>query len=274
MNPTLDPDRAYENSAFIPDADTMPSRWEVAAEAFRAGLGDRAAMGLNYGPGPRQQFDLFHPEGKAQGLLVFVHGGYWLRFGRESWSHLAAGVLRRGWACAMPSYTLAPQARISRMTEEVAEAIRAASALVPGPVVVTGHSAGGHLAARMGCDDIDLGMVKRVVPISPLSELEPLRQTAMNGDLQLDAQETARESPARLGLRPGCSAHVWVGGNERPAFLWQARTLSEAWSCPWTVAPGKHHFNVIDDLTDPGSALMETCLEGLLPIHIGLNIQP
>ena len=59
------------------------------------------------------------------------------------------------------------------------------------------------------------------------------------------------------------AAHVWVGGQERPAFLWHARTLSEEWNCPWTVAAGKHHFDVIDGLTDPNSALMAACLDGL-----------
>jgi hypothetical protein len=58
-------------------------------------------------------------------------------------------------------------------------------------------------------------------------------------------------------------AHVWVGAMERPAFLWQARLLSEEWGCPWTPEPGKHHFDVIDDLADPGSALIEACLGGL-----------
>jgi arylformamidase len=58
-------------------------------------------------------------------------------------------------------------------------------------------------------------------------------------------------------------AHVWVGGQERPAFLWQARTLSENWNCAWTVAPGKHHFDVIDGLEDAASPLMQACLGGL-----------
>lgn len=258
-----DINRAYQNGAFIPGSEVLPARWAAEAAAFRASLGQRARTGISYGPAVRQQLDLFQPEGTARGLLVFVHGGYWLEFGRDSWSHLAAGAVARGWAVAMPSYTLAPEARIAQMTAEVAQAVRAASDLVPGPVVVTGHSAGGHLSARMGCADQDLPMVRRVVPISPLSELEPLRQTAMNARLHLDVTEVAGESPARLALRPGCSAHVWVGGAERPAFLWQARTLSEAWACAWTVAPAKHHFDVIDELTDPTSALMNACLEGL-----------
>ncbi len=256
-------DQAYQNGAYIPGAEAYPPRWTAAAQAFRESLGPRAVLDLAYGPEPRQRFDLFYPQGQPKGLLVFIHGGYWLAFGRETWSHLAAGALGHGWACAMPSYTLAPQACIAHMTNEVAQAIHAASALVAGAVVVTGHSAGGHLAARMGCADQALPQVRRVVPISPLAELEPLRQTAMNADLQLDTNEVARESPARLTLRSDCRAHVWVGGNERPAFLWQARTLSEAWACDWTVAPNLHHFNVIDDLADPNSPLMTACLDGL-----------
>ena len=252
--------RDYQNSAFIAGGDAYYPRWQAQAAAFRAGLGARAALNIPYGPGARQAFDLFHPEAAPKGLMVFVHGGYWLACGREDYSHLATGALARGWACAMPSYTLAPEGRITAMTAEVAQAVRAAAALVAGPVVVTGHSAGGHLSARMGCADLGLP-VARVVPISPLADLAPLMQTDMNADLKIDTGEAARESPARLALRPGVQAHVWVGGQERPVFLWHARTLSEEWNCPWTVDPGKHHFDVIDGLTEAASPLMSACLD-------------
>ncbi len=255
-------DRAYANGAFIPGAETFPPLWRSAAAEFRAGLGARAELGLRYGPSLRQRFDLFLPEAAPRGVLVFVHGGYWMAFGREEWSHLAAGALARGWACAMPSYTLAPGARIAQITAEIRAAVRAALARVPGPVVVAGHSAGGQLAARMGCLDGPEG-VTRVVPISPVAELAPLMATKMNADLRIDVAEAALESPARLPRHEAVSAHVWVGGDERPAFLWQARTLSENWGCPWTVAPGRHHFNVIDALANPDSPLMQACLDGI-----------
>lgn len=259
----MDWDRAYANGAFIAGSHRLMANLERDAGAFRAAHAARLRAGLAYGGDPRQRFDLFHPEGAARGLMVFVHGGYWLETGRESWSHYAGGALARGWAVALPSYRLAPQVRIAAITQDVAAAIRAAAALVPGPLVVTGHSAGGHLAARMACANIDLPGLARVVPISPLADLEPLTLTAMNTDLALDAAEVAAESPCRLPRHAGVAVHVWVGGQERPAFLWQARTLSEDWDCPWTVAPGRHHFNVIDDLRDGGSTLMDTLLAGL-----------
>lgn len=257
-----DPDRDYANGAFIPNAADYPPRWAKTAAAFRTALGRRADLDLAYGPSAREKLDLFLPEGTPQGVVVFVHGGYWHLFSKAHWSHLAAGPLARGFAVAMPSYTLAPAARLAEITAEIARACWFVGTRVAGPMVVTGHSAGGHLSARMGNADIPVP-VARVVPISPLAELAPLIATEMNATLKVDAKEAAAESPARHPLRDGVTAHVWVGADERPAFLMQARTLSEEWACPWTADPGHHHFSVIDALADPASPLCETLLRGL-----------
>jgi hypothetical protein len=55
---------------------------------------------------------------------------------------------------------------------------------------------------------------------------------------------------------------VWVGADERPAFLDQARWLAETWGCGHVVAPGKHHFDVIDALADPDSQMVATLVGG------------
>lgn len=255
-----DADRDYMNSAFIPGAEALPPIWAARAAEFRAAA--RGEPDLPYGPGDRQRLDLFLPGGTPRGTLVFVHGGYWHLSGKADWSHLAAGAIARGFAAAIPGYTLAPKARIAAITAEIAQACRSIAARVPGPVVVTGHSAGGHLAARMGCADLDVP-VARVVPVSPLAELGPLLATGMNATLRLDAAEVAAESPAHHALRPGVTAAVRVGGDERPAFLWQARLLAEEWGCPFAFDPGCHHFDVIDALADPESDLCATLLDGL-----------
>ncbi|OYX23282.1 MAG: alpha/beta hydrolase, partial [Rhodobacterales bacterium 32-66-7] len=195
-----DPDRDHANAAFIPGAADYAPRWAVKAEAFRTATAGGARLDLAYGPGARQSLDLFLPDKSPKGVVVFVHGGYWHLFDKSYWSHLAAGPLALGFAVAMPGYTLAPEARIAAMTGEIAAACRFVASQVAGPMIVTGHSAGGHLAARMGCDDLDLP-VRRVVPISPLAELGPLMATTMNQTLKIDPDEAATESPARLALR-------------------------------------------------------------------------
>lgn len=261
---TEDLSLAYANGAFIPGGDEFPARWAAHAAALRNRLGERARCQIPYGDAPRQTFDLLLPETTPAGLMVFIHGGFWLNFSPADWSHFAAGALARDWAVAMPGYTLAPEARIHAMTAEVEAAISAAAQAVAGPIVITGHSAGGHLAARMACTDRApdwAGRLVRVVPISPVAELGPLMRTGMNEKLKIDAAEAEAESPARLTRRDGVDCTVWVGGQERPSFLWQARLLSENWDCPWHVAPGLHHFDVIDDLEDPDSLLVQTLLD-------------
>ena len=85
----MDLDDAYANAAYITNAEAYPPRWTQAAAAFRARHGGELAV--PYGESTRQAFDLFRPEGIARGVFVFVHGGYWLKFDRSYWSHLAGG---------------------------------------------------------------------------------------------------------------------------------------------------------------------------------------
>ncbi|MCB2137596.1 MAG: alpha/beta hydrolase [Rhodobacteraceae bacterium] len=259
-------DDAFANGKYIPGGAEFPALWARKAEGFRSALGQRARLGQAMSADNASWYDLFLPEAEPQGLIVFAHGGYWMAFGPRDFSHLAAGAVARGWACAMPAYTLAPKARISAITGEVAAVVASVAEAVPGPIIVTGHSAGGHLSARMAAPDIAArlgaaaGRLRRVVPISPLSDLRPLMETSMNETLGLDLAEARAESPALAPRRTDVGAHVWVGGAERPAFLDQARRLGNAWACPVTVDEGKHHFDVIEGLEAAESPLMSALL--------------
>ena len=259
-------DIAYNNVDFIPEGASYPDRWVEEARAWRereAAVG-RARLNHAYGPAERQKMDVFHPAGQAEGLVVFVHGGYWLRFHRDFWSHFAEGLTARGWAVAMPSYTLAPEARISQITREIVRAVEVAAGLVPGPVRLSGHSAGGHLVSRVLCPDVGLEpetrmRLVRAVPISPVADLRPLLETSMNENLALDEAEAEGESPV-LHPAPDIPVTVWVGAEERPAFLDQARWLAEAWDAEQRIAAGRHHFDVIDELRDAQSPLVNAIL--------------
>ena len=248
----------YNNRTKVPGHPAVIAGWVRDAAAFRDSARN-AEFDVAYGPSARQAMDIFWP-GTARGgrLAMFIHGGYWQGLDKSFMSHMAGGLLAHGVAVAVPGYDLCPLVTLDTIVEQIRAAARFLLARHGRLDVATGHSAGGHLAARMGCADIGLDRVVRVVPISPLAELEPLRATSMR--LGLDAAEVAAESPARLGLRAGCAAHVWVGGQERPAFLWQARLLSEAWDCAWTVEAGRQHFDVIDGLEDAASGVMSACL--------------
>lgn len=257
-------DDAYANAAYIDGADGFPPRWEKEAEAFRANLGARAQLNVRYGPSDRQKFDFFQPEGVSRGTVVFVHGGYWKAFDKSYWSHLAAGPLARGYAVAMPSYDLCPDVRISEISTQIAAALTEVANRTQGAIVLSGHSAGGHLVARM-TDPLLLGAevrdrITRIVPISPVADLTPLIQTEMNDTLRLDEAEAAAESPMNMTPPHGVDVTVWVGADERPVFLEQAENFARSWGAKQVVAEGKHHFDVIDPLAEADSELTKALL--------------
>lgn len=253
-------DDAFANAAYIPNGETYPQRWQEEAEAFRKSA--RCDLDIPYAAGERCAYDLFFPDDAPKGVVIFVHGGYWLRFDRKDWSHLAAGPLARGWAVAMPSYDLCPTVHIRTITDQIETAITVISDRVSGPIRLAGHSAGGQLVARMMCRDLEpswRSRVERVMPISPVADLVPLMRTSMNASLGLDAEEAQTESP--LNHQPAnVPVSVWVGADERPVFIEQATALSEVWKCDLTIEPSRHHFDVIEGLSDPESEMVRTLL--------------
>ncbi|MHA6345327.1 alpha/beta hydrolase [Roseivivax sp. CAU 1761] len=261
-------DDAYENGRNIPGGTDYPGPWVAPAAAFRDAA--RGRLDVAYGPAPRNRYDLFLPEGTPRGLFVFVHGGYWVALDKSYWSHLAAGALARGWAVAMPSYTLCPEASIAEITAEIGAAIDHAAGEVAGPVVLSGHSAGGHLVTAMMCEDSPLSEATRarlahVVSISGLHDLRPMLRTARNAQLGLDMARAEANSPALKRPLPDVRLTAWVGGAERQEFLRQTALIANIWHGLGAetlahVEPDRHHFSVIDGLADPASPLMQAAL--------------
>jgi arylformamidase len=263
---------AYANGPNIPGGERWPQAWVAPAQAYRDELQGkaRATLDIVYGDRPRNRFDLFLPEGKPTGLVVFVHGGFWRALDKSFWSHFARGSVDSGYAVAMPSYTLCPEVRIADITREVAAAIARAAAMIEGPISLTGHSAGGHLVTRMISATSPLpesvsARIRNTVSISGVHDLRPLIKTAMNADLRIDDAEAQTESPALLQPQPGARVTCWVGASERPEFVRQNALLANIWiglgaqTCS-IEEPGRHHFNVIDGLADPGHPLLQTLL--------------
>ena len=261
-------DAAYANGRHIPGGDLYPDRWTALAAAFRAG--HRGEIDVAYGRGARHRLDLFLPDGPPRGLFVFLHGGYWVAFDKSAWSHLAAGPLARGWAVAIPSYDLCPEATLSRIVRQTARAVTHAAARVAGPIVLSGHSAGGHLATSLVCEGAPLAAqvaqrVRHVVSISGLHDLRPLLRTAYAGPLHLTPRIAVGQSPALRTPRPHIRATAWVGADERPEFRRQSTLLATAWgglgiATEAVTEAGRHHFDVIDGLTDPCSPLCRAAL--------------
>ena len=273
MTDAVDWDDAYSNFAYIPDGFGYPAKWLSESAQFREEMDGKGLLkaDLSYGPLPRNRLDLFMPWGDVKGLAVFVHGGYWMEdFDKSAWSHLAKGAHAHGFAVAIPSYSLCPDVRVSDITVQVGLAIAHAANEVAGPIHLTGHSAGGHLVARMVTATSPLPQtirqrIRKTVPISALTDLRPLMKTEMNKTLHLDAIEARLESPALLEPHEGIDLTAWVGAAERPEFVRQSILLANIWSgfncCVEAVEESKkHHANIIEGLTQADHPLTRTLL--------------
>ncbi len=275
-----DGDEAYANVLNIPNSEVYPGRWHEAAAAFRNKLvtAGRFEQAITYGPLARNTLELLLPKQRPHGLVVFVHGGYWRRFDPSLFWHLSAGPLAHGFAMAMPRYSLCPDVRVGDITGEIASAVSHAASRVDGPIHMVGHSAGGHLVTRMISHTSPLPEVVRSriagsLSISGIHDLRPFLQLKLNDTLQLDKQEAYAESPALLEPAGRVKLTCWVGAAERSEFVRQNALLANVWRGLGALTacveePDRHHFNVIEGLASPDSALTLAAIGGLAKISM------
>lgn len=260
-------DKAYSNQGAIANAAELLGGMIADAGAFRRSFAGTVESDLPYGPHPREKIDIYHPPVAPAGTLIFIHGGYWRSRTKEEHCHFAAGALARAWRVALPEYPLCPEVGIGDIAYSMTEAIETIAARLPeGPIVLSGHSAGGHLAAYVASDASGLSdaarrRIGRVVSLSGLHDLRPLlAATELNRDLCLDAAQAAAASP--IFHRPGHAFDLVCvcGGDELPEFRRQNALLGTVWN-GFGIATevleeaGRNHFTLLASLRDGDSAL-------------------
>jgi arylformamidase len=144
-------DVAYDNNRAMANSASLIEQRNAASAAFRQVHADH--LDVPYGPKERTKFDLYPSNDSGAPCLVFIHGGYWQRNRREDFAAFASGMMTHGWSVAMPGYSLSPDVTLTEIAAEIDEALTWLAAhgqehgLARGPIVVSGWSAGGHLAA-------------------------------------------------------------------------------------------------------------------------------
>jgi arylformamidase len=253
----------YNNRARVPENPALMAGWARDAAAYRE---QHAPRVLRYGPGARHTIDFFAGDGQGP-IVVFIHGGYWQALDGSSSSHCAKGLNACGVDVAVPSYDLCPQVSVDTIIEQMRNAARELARLGR-PLVISGHSAGGHLAACMLATDwqsLDASLPKELViaayTISGLFDLVPLVETSINKALRLDPVTAKAASPLFWKLPAHGSLDAVVGGEESAEYFRQSRTMTETWGAAgmptrFGTIEGANHFTAIAPLADPASPMV------------------
>ncbi len=212
------------------------------------------------------------PTGAGGRVVVLLHGGFWkVEYDRRHTRPMARALADEGFVVATPEYrrvrggggwpvTAEDVLLAVRRLPDLLASIGLDAALAHGPLTVTGHSAGGHLALWLCTTDLP---IERVVALAPVCDLQQAIRLGLGEaatEAFLGGDDPAPADPMVLFAQRPTTRVVIVHGEDDdvvPASLSRSLTERHAWVELHEVPGG--HFEVIE----PGSIAWSTVL-GLL----------
>ncbi|MBG1233290.1 alpha/beta hydrolase [Aestuariivirga litoralis] len=222
---------------------------------------------IKYGPHAREIVD-FYPAVNPRGCVVYVHGGYWTWYSKFETSWVVDGFVEQGLSVALINYPLCPEVAIGDIRTSCAKAFaylyrEVLSDAGRKAIVVTGHSAGGHLAAAHLVEDwtahgLPENPISGVIALSGIFDVAPLMNTSLNQNLKLTAPSACTLNLCATPLASKAKLVLAVGEKEPEEFHRQSAELAQHWQelSPRVVSVEKaNHFTVVDSLAAPGAVL-------------------
>ncbi|NGX97073.1 MAG: alpha/beta hydrolase [Candidatus Afipia apatlaquensis] len=252
-------DLAFNNTLHVPETPSIVAEWDRLSAEMRAR--HPQSLDLRYGPRERNRID-FLKAGDDGPTLVFIHGGYWQTRAKENFTFCAAGPMAHGINVALIGYTLAPDATLGQIVDEVRTGIDYLVTELPtlggnpDRMIVSGWSAGGHLSSMsLGHPHIKAGLL-----ISGIYDLEPIRHSYLNAKLKLDDATIQRNSPMRNPGGVNKPLVIVAGSGELPLLRKQsadyaAHRAAHGLPVMYEEIPKANHFTMMDELASPTGRL-------------------
>lgn len=272
----------YDNRAKVSVSELHNYRARWSAESEKARSTCRLAADVPYGPSELERLDVYgHVSDQSKPIHVYIHGGYW-HFGDKYDSAYVALPFEHEAITVVLNYGLAPATRIGEQVEQCKAAIAWVwnhASRYGGDrdrIYVTGHSAGGHLAAMLGTtdwQDVDeqfpRDMIKGLVLLSGLYELTPVSLLGINQTLGLSDDDVSMLSPARLTCTGVPKVVVAVGEREGHEYIEQSRLLARHWAAQvpleLSIQQRADHFSIRSGWCEPHNEVvnLQRALMGL-----------
>ena len=263
----------------IPTFDEDTAQWAKRSSAARERL--TCQLDQSYGYGPTDTFDFFpasNSKGRLPPLHVFIHGGYWRARDKSEFSFVAEPFVARGVSVAVVNYALCPAVKLRDIVKQIRYAIAwfylnaDKLGIDSTRIQVSGHSAGGHLAAMLLTTDwasvnskLPRHPIQSVIAISGLFLLGDLLATSINDDVRLAPREAEELSPALQVPKSTPRTLLAVGSEEGEGFIGQSEALKQNWAphhpiLELRILEGRNHLGALDALAEPDHPLHEKAL--------------
>lgn len=110
---------------------------------------------IAYGLLPDQMLDIYTPAKPALDapVVVFFYGGGWNDGSKDIYKFIGQSFTEAGYIVVIPNYRLYPDVIYPEFLKDAAKAVAFTSNRFERPLVLTGHSAGAHLAAMVAVDE-------------------------------------------------------------------------------------------------------------------------
>ena len=265
----------YNPRASVSEYPDLAKKRSAESRKVRSTL--KSWLDVPYGRSPREILDIYPAAQAGAPVLVYYHGGYWRGGSKEDNCSFAPTFVTRGAHVVIVEYDLCPKVTVGDIVCQA----RASIAWVyrnieryngaPSRLYISGHSAGGHLAAMILARDwqregLPREFVKGAVLTSGVYDLEMVMQIGINDEIRMTPELVKENSPFLHPPLPICPTLIGVGGAEPEG--WQR--MSEEYfnlckerglDCQYLVVPGANHFTLPEHLADANSPLTRAMLK-------------
>lgn len=262
-------DQAYDQLVWAPHRDAIQAEIRKDCEAVRKAMPPRTER---YGKSEMQVLDIFSPKG-ASGVpvVVYLHGGAWLRGSRLDVAYPAPAVTGRGAALVVSDFNNVSEVPLPTMVEQCREAVEwtvrnaASIGCDPDRVYLAGHSSGAHLASCVLLTDwaargLPADAIKGALVISGMYDLHAPLLSARSKYVKITPQELDAASAMRHLGRIRCPVAVAWSVGDSPEFRRQGQVFAAALQGMGRLASrtevfSPNHFEEPRQLADPASEL-------------------
>lgn len=226
-------------------------------------------LDLPYGNESLQTLDIFPSSIQNSPILIFIHGGYWRALDKKSYRFIAEPFVKNNITVCNINYRLIPSVDMNTLLNDVYAVVHWVQQNAtdyngnPNQIILSGHSAGGHLAVMTYLMNEDLrSSIQGICSLSGIFDLKPIKNSYLNEVLNLNEDDVNTFSVSNKDLSIlQCPTLLSVGANETDFFINESKKLYAAHQSKALLSYYEfnqlNHYQIVHQLGKEGNPLVD-----------------